>query len=156
MTSPVPVDPSLPDSLAKESAAQLAASVMEDGQLVCRLLDAWQHAEIANREKKPRPGYMGHVVKLINIIVDNSNEEVVKQSFEKLPLELRDKWSSFVSEVLTELNKRMQTPLVKEVPSQSFEDVTRQENALQQVCMLLCYNHLSGHFLFCFCYAVAL
>jgi hypothetical protein len=65
--------------------------------------------------------------------VDSSQEQAVKRKFESLPSEQSEAWDKFVSTSLTEINKRMQTPLVNELPSNTFEeDVARQENALHQ------------------------
>lgn len=78
-------------------------------------------------------GYMGHLIKIANAIQEKCDEEFLQKS---LSPELFQRWTAFVKETLSEINKQMRTPLVNEIPSVTSmnEDVRRnQENALQQV-----------------------
>lgn len=137
LTTPEPADAEFP-AKGQETAVLLADDLLDSAQLVKRLLDVWAEAETNVAEKHPRLGYMGHIIKIANHVVDSSQEEALKRKLEGLPTELGDAWTLFVSTKLTEINKRIQTPLVNEMPSNTFEeDVTRQENALHQVCQFL-------------------
>lgn len=142
MTSPDPTTSTFPNLISQEVASLLTNDLFETGQLLQKILDAWALTKSNAAAKQPRPGYMGHVTKLANHILDFSTEDLIREKINNLSPEVGDSWKDYTENTLAEINKRIQTPLVNEMPSNSFEeDVTRQENALHQVSVQLCPIH---------------
>ncbi|RWS09305.1 Serine/threonine-protein phosphatase 6 regulatory subunit 3-like protein [Dinothrombium tinctorium] len=136
VTSPTPNDDisNLPSS--QETTILLVKQLFSDSQLIKRMLDAWDcFNNEENKQKQPRPGYMGHIIKIANHIVASKDQEVVATELQNLSAEYSSKWNRFVNETLAEINKRIQTPLVNEIPTSAPFDknsIRQQENALQQ------------------------
>lgn len=125
----------------------LLDQIFNECNLVQRILDIWEENE--QEQTKPgqhRRGYMGHLTKIANHIAQNAengvNSTLIKGRITELPEEYIKRWNSFVSEVLSEINKKNQKPLVTGVPlpSNSEDDECAdlrdipflQETALQQ------------------------
>lgn len=84
---------------------------------------------------EPRPGYMGHLIKIANDINDAAvSSEDVRYLIDGLSEEKRGAWKAFVENSLSKVNERMKTPLVPEVPATIFEKeaTQRQESVLHQ------------------------
>ncbi|XP_067123496.1 serine/threonine-protein phosphatase 6 regulatory subunit 3 isoform X2 [Centruroides vittatus] len=99
----------------------LLDQVFNEYKLVQRVLDVWEENE--QEQTKPgkhRRGYMGHLTKIANHIAQNAengiNSDLIKSKIKDLPEDYRNRWETFVSEVLSEINKKNQTPLVGGIP----------------------------------------
>lgn len=124
-TSPV-TSPSGKPETGHEQAALLFNDLIGEGQLVAKILDAFK-----TTESSTRLGYMGHLIKIANLIVEHGAEDPVKSFFENCDKELSERWNTFVENELNQINTVQGTPLVEDrVP---FEDNLKQESALHQV-----------------------
>ncbi|XP_054159385.1 serine/threonine-protein phosphatase 6 regulatory subunit 3-like [Oppia nitens] len=83
---------------------------------------------------KPKPGYMGHLVIIANLIKDKCDDQCLQKY---LSAEVFDKWKSFVDQTLDKINKIHSTPLVNEMPNMPMDEESRrqQDTTLQQVFM---------------------
>lgn len=141
VTSPVPSDNSTPTAASLETASLLAGELLEGAQLVKRLVEAVKDSEDRVTSNQHRLGYMGHIFEISNHVVDFSQEPALKQRLDDMDPEIGETWKLFVSNTLAESNKRIQTPLVNETPPNMFaEDLSFQENALQQVRLHFCLS----------------
>lgn len=134
------------------AAVLLVKQLFQESQIISRILNVWDTINsddiLKSDEKmiddetgvttvqttfhrKPRPGYMGHLIKIANHIVDSGTEDTVKQLIQNN--DRFDDWNSFVNTTLSEINKRIQTPLVADVLSNNYDDAQKQDSALQQV-----------------------
>ncbi|KAI1296809.1 Serine/threonine-protein phosphatase 6 regulatory subunit 3 [Halotydeus destructor] len=111
---------------------QLVRDILIDGKLVDRILEAWSIADNCARDKKPRPGYMGHIIKIANIVSEVSDHEIVLSCFEEFEEDVKENWKNFLLNNIETINKRYKTPLVNEVPMKSDLEGSRQDNALHQ------------------------
>lgn len=124
-----------------ETAALLAGDLIEGAQLIKRLVYAWKDSEARAASHLHRLGYMGHIIEISNHVVEFSQEAALMQRLDDLAPEVGDPWKAFVSNTLTEINRRVQTPLVSEnIVNMFTEDISFQENALQQVTNLFCLS----------------
>ncbi|RWS31098.1 serine/threonine-protein phosphatase 6 regulatory subunit 3-like protein [Leptotrombidium deliense] len=135
VTSPTVADGDSSHS-SQEVTSLLVDQLFSDARLIERIIDIWEsyHADDTST-KQPRPGYMGHVIKIANNIVLNKDQDAVLNATKLISDEYKRKWDFFVDKTLSDINKRMQTPLVNEVPTATAFDknaIRQQENALQQ------------------------
>uniref|UniRef100_T1JCJ0 J domain-containing protein n=1 Tax=Strigamia maritima TaxID=126957 RepID=T1JCJ0_STRMM len=114
--------------------------------LVQRILDAWEDNE--QQQAKPggnRRGYMGHLTKIANHVAENAEKgptsEMIQAQLKEIPEDYLQKWETFVSSTLAEINKKNLASLVGGHPLQSssedddpeFRDIPfPQDTALQQ------------------------
>ena len=123
-----------------EAAAVLVLkSLFEESKIISRILDVWKenHPEATEESNgstkvKVRPGYMGHLLKIANHVVDTGTEDVVKELLEKD--DRYEDWNCFVNGTLTETNKRLTTPLVAMDPCGNSYEEQNKKSELQQVC----------------------
>ena len=128
-----PVTSPNPQESGHEVAALLLNDLMSDGQLIARLLDAFKAPD-----SPTRLGYMGHLIKIANLIVESGAEDPVKSYFETCDSELSERWNNFVENDLARINKVHRTPLVDDrLP---IEGNLRQESALHHVSVNLCLD----------------
>uniref|UniRef100_UPI00358DFA65 serine/threonine-protein phosphatase 6 regulatory subunit 3-A-like isoform X12 n=1 Tax=Myxine glutinosa TaxID=7769 RepID=UPI00358DFA65 len=84
--------------------------------LVQRILDAWTSNETEQSSGGRRRGYMGHLTRIANCVVQSmdhgANEAHIKILFKDLPDDYKERWESFVSGSLTEINKKNTVDLV--------------------------------------------
>lgn len=96
--------------------------------LVQRCLNAWDTNELEQTQPgKHRRGYMGHLTKIVNDIVNaadsGNNSDLVRERLKELPEDDRDRWDKFTSETLAEVNKKNTLNLGGGMPSiSSTED----------------------------------
>lgn len=121
------------DVSGREAAKLLAKELILEAKLPIRIATIWnQHQQ--NSKENPRPGFMGHVVKIANHINDAiSSDEEMKGWIQELLSEEKELWESFVTTSLVEVNTRLSTPLVADAPSLNDEDSLQKESILQQV-----------------------
>ncbi|XP_066463849.1 serine/threonine-protein phosphatase 6 regulatory subunit 1 isoform X2 [Eleutherodactylus coqui] len=104
---------------ANESSAQenlLVKYLLQKCQLVQRILSAWEDNEKEQSEGGRRKGFMGHLTKIANALVQSSekgpNTELIIQLVKELSDEQQEQWESFISGSLTETNKKNTVDLV--------------------------------------------
>ena len=129
------------DCSFQEAAILLVQELIQESGIIKEIPDMWskynEKVEGSDIEvpvaQEPRPGFMGHLIKIANDINDAASaDDNIKALFQVLPPETIECWDMFVHNSLEKVNARMKTPLVPEVPV-SFEEAThRQETALHQ------------------------
>uniref|UniRef100_A0AAY5KJ50 Protein phosphatase 6, regulatory subunit 2b n=1 Tax=Esox lucius TaxID=8010 RepID=A0AAY5KJ50_ESOLU len=133
--------PTLPleDTLQASLATQ--ENLFQDCHLVERILEAWEENNKMQAGGGMRRGYMGHLTRIANTIVCNTEKGPVhtqiKSLIAELPGEYKGRWESFVDQALTETNRRNTVDLVSHNLRSSSEDDDRQspfpkELSLQQ------------------------
>ncbi|XP_026283493.1 serine/threonine-protein phosphatase 6 regulatory subunit 3 isoform X1 [Frankliniella occidentalis] len=101
----------------------LVENLLVKCDLLRRILDAWEENEAnQSKEKSQRRGYMGHLIKIANLVVD----QVAKCSLrpilvKQLSPEVLGVWEEFVSCTLSEINKTHNIALGGAPPLQSME-----------------------------------
>uniref|UniRef100_A0A8C1IMN6 Protein phosphatase 6, regulatory subunit 2b n=1 Tax=Cyprinus carpio TaxID=7962 RepID=A0A8C1IMN6_CYPCA len=79
-------------------------------QLVQRILDAWEENDKTQEAGGMRKGYMGHLTRIANTVVQNAEREQeqtqIAQLIKELPEDYKARWEQFVNETLTETNKK--------------------------------------------------
>uniref|UniRef100_A0A8C1QY04 Protein phosphatase 6, regulatory subunit 2b n=1 Tax=Cyprinus carpio TaxID=7962 RepID=A0A8C1QY04_CYPCA len=78
--------------------------------LVQRILDAWEENDKTQEAGGMRKGYMGHITRIANTVVQNAEREQeqtqISQLIKDLPEDYKARWEQFVNETLTETNKK--------------------------------------------------
>jgi len=133
------------DVSGREAAKLLAKELILEAKLPIRIATIWnQHQQ--NSKENPRPGFMGHVVKIANHINDAiSSEEEMKGWIQELPSEEKELWDSFVTTSLAEVNTRLSTPLVADAPSLNDENNLQKESILQQGFLEFYMQHMTAN-----------
>ncbi|XP_061084990.1 serine/threonine-protein phosphatase 6 regulatory subunit 2-like isoform X1 [Conger conger] len=94
----------------------LVAHLFQNCRLVQRILDAWEENDKIQAEGGMRRGYMGHLTRIANTVVQNMAKGPVQAQIsnliKELPEDCRGRWESFVDETLTETNRRNTVDLV--------------------------------------------
>ncbi|KAI1882523.1 hypothetical protein AGOR_G00251630 [Albula goreensis] len=94
----------------------LVAHLFQKCRLVQRILDAWEENDKIQAEGGMRRGYMGHLTRIANTVVQNMDKGPVQAQIsdliKELPEDCRGRWESFVDETLTETNRRNTVDLV--------------------------------------------
>ncbi|XP_028603048.2 serine/threonine-protein phosphatase 6 regulatory subunit 2 isoform X1 [Podarcis muralis] len=84
--------------------------------LVQRILDAWENNDKMQAEGGMRRGNMGHLTRIANAVVQNTEKGPVQTQISDfvrgLPEDCRGRWESFVEETLMEANRRNTVDLV--------------------------------------------
>ncbi|XP_025099468.1 serine/threonine-protein phosphatase 6 regulatory subunit 3-like isoform X3 [Pomacea canaliculata] len=130
----------------------LLAQLLTDVKLVQRLLTEWQdndhqqlHKCFRKTEGGRRKGFMGHLTKMANAVTSavekGCNSELIKKYLTDLPEDYKQKWESFVSGTLAEINKKNAIefrghPLASssEDDDSDFKDIPfPQDTAMQQL-----------------------
>uniref|UniRef100_A0A6Q2XHD7 Protein phosphatase 6, regulatory subunit 2b n=1 Tax=Esox lucius TaxID=8010 RepID=A0A6Q2XHD7_ESOLU len=134
----LPLEDTLQASLATQENAPF---LFQDCHLVERILEAWEENNKMQAGGGMRRGYMGHLTRIANTIVCNTEKGPVhtqiKSLIAELPGEYKGRWESFVDQALTETNRRNTVDLVSHNLRSSSEDDDRQspfpkELSLQQ------------------------
>ncbi|XP_036765130.2 serine/threonine-protein phosphatase 6 regulatory subunit 1 isoform X3 [Manis pentadactyla] len=90
--------------------------LLQQCQLVERILTSWEENDRAQSVGGPRRGYMGHLTRVANALVQNTekgpNAEQLGQLLKELPGEQQEQWEAFVSGPLAETNKKNMVDLV--------------------------------------------
>lgn len=106
-------EPSQPTDTDQPS---LVAHLFQKCRLVQRILDAWEENDRTQSEGGRRRGYMGHLTRIANMVVQNLEKGPVQAQIsdviQELPEDCRGRWESFVEETLRETNRRNTVELV--------------------------------------------
>uniref|UniRef100_A0A8C1IMM4 Protein phosphatase 6, regulatory subunit 2b n=1 Tax=Cyprinus carpio TaxID=7962 RepID=A0A8C1IMM4_CYPCA len=91
--------------------------LLKDCRLVQRILDAWEENDKTQEAGGMRKGYMGHLTRIANTVVQNAEREQEQTQIAqlikgKLPEDYKARWEQFVNETLTETNKKNTADLV--------------------------------------------
>ncbi|XP_077295009.1 phosphatase 6 regulatory subunit 1-like protein fmt isoform X2 [Arctopsyche grandis] len=100
-----------------------------DCQLMDKVVAAWEENDVSQKVRKPRHGYMGH---LINIA--NSLQEYIKQYpeiIEDVSIETKDRWNEMVSDKLDKVNVVQKLFLGGCHPSLAINSAQHQQHPIQ-------------------------
>ncbi|XP_061138397.1 serine/threonine-protein phosphatase 6 regulatory subunit 2 isoform X1 [Syngnathus typhle] len=100
-----------------DSAHQLLVThLFQHCRLVQRILLAWEENDKTQSEGGMRRGYMGHLTRIANTVVHNLEKGPVHTQISnlisELPDDCRGRWETFVTDTLSETNKRNTIDLV--------------------------------------------
>lgn len=137
------------DSCLETPAPNLGVKhLLQQCRLVERILTSWEENERVQSAGGPRKGYMGHLTRMANALVQNTekgpNAEQLGQLLKEMPAEQQEQWEAFVSGPLAETNKKNMVDLVntQHLHSSSDDDDDRlkefnfpEEAVLQQAFM---------------------
>uniref|UniRef100_A0A673KVY9 Serine/threonine-protein phosphatase 6 regulatory subunit 2-like n=1 Tax=Sinocyclocheilus rhinocerous TaxID=307959 RepID=A0A673KVY9_9TELE len=91
--------------------------LLKDCRLVQRILDAWEENDKTQEAGGMRKGYMGHMTRIANTVVQNAEREQeqtqIARLIKELPEDYKARWEQFVNETLTETNKKNTADLVR-------------------------------------------
>ncbi|XP_051512084.1 serine/threonine-protein phosphatase 6 regulatory subunit 2-like isoform X2 [Myxocyprinus asiaticus] len=96
----------------------LIKHLIKDCRLVQRILDAWEENDKTQEAGGMRQGYMGHLTRIANTVVQSAEKEQDKeqtqitQLLKELPEDYKRRWDHFVNETLAETNKKNTADLV--------------------------------------------
>ncbi|XP_078076789.1 serine/threonine-protein phosphatase 6 regulatory subunit 3 isoform X6 [Mustelus asterias] len=102
-------------------------------RLIQRILDAWENNEKEQSAGGRRRGYMGHLTRIANAIVHNTekgpNSVLMNQLLKDLSEDYREKWETFITGSLAETNKKNTIDLVSthNIHSSSDDEVDFKE-----------------------------
>ncbi|XP_038047088.1 serine/threonine-protein phosphatase 6 regulatory subunit 3-like isoform X2 [Patiria miniata] len=105
----------------------LLVHLFTDCKLIQRILEKWEENEQTQQKGGSRRGYMGHLTRITNTVIDEMekgcNCDQIKSLFQEyVPEDFRDKWSSFLAGSLSDLNKRNTVDLVGTHPLHSSSE----------------------------------
>lgn len=110
---------SIPIQETNESEVQeneLVKYLLQKCHLVQRILSAWDDNEKEQSEGGRRKGFMGHLTKIANALVQSSekgsNALLIDQLLKELSEEQQERWEHFVSGSLSDTNKKNTVDLV--------------------------------------------
>ncbi|XP_039617467.1 serine/threonine-protein phosphatase 6 regulatory subunit 2a isoform X3 [Polypterus senegalus] len=105
-----------PEEVTTSSESILVKHLFQNCRLVQRILDAWEENDRIQLEGGMRRGYMGHLTRIANIVVQNLEKGPIQAQIsdliKELPEDCRGRWETFVLETLTETNQRNTVDLV--------------------------------------------
>ncbi|XP_023364437.1 serine/threonine-protein phosphatase 6 regulatory subunit 1 isoform X4 [Otolemur garnettii] len=85
-------------------------------RLVERILTSWEENDRVQSGGGPRKGYMGHLTRVANALVQSAekgpNADQLGQLLKELPSEQQEQWEAFVAGPLAETNKKNMVDLV--------------------------------------------
>ncbi|WAR08518.1 PP6R3-like protein [Mya arenaria] len=125
----------------------LLNQLFTEGKIMERILDEWNtNEEEQGKERGRRKGFMGHLTRMANDIVNaqekGENTETVKALVSELPDAIKERWEAFLTGLLTDTNKKNTVELVQghNLASSSEDDDADfsnipfpQDTAMQQV-----------------------
>lgn len=106
-----------PDSSSETPVPNpIVKHLLQHCRLVERILASWEENDRVQSGGGPRKGYMGHLTRVANAVVQNAeqgpNAEQLGQLLKELPEEQQQRWEAFVSGPLAETNKKNTVDLV--------------------------------------------
>ncbi|KAF6288848.1 protein phosphatase 6 regulatory subunit 1 [Rhinolophus ferrumequinum] len=103
-------------SLETPAPNPVVKHLLQQCRLVERILTSWEENDRVQSAGGPRKGYMGHLTRVANALVQNTekgpNAEQLGQLLKELPGEQQEQWEAFVSGALAETNKKNMVDLV--------------------------------------------
>ncbi|TRY58656.1 hypothetical protein DNTS_024797 [Danionella cerebrum] len=94
----------------------LIKHLLKDCRLIQRILDAWDENERTQEAGGMRRGYMGHLTRIANTVVQNAERDqeqtYITQLLNELPEDYKIRWEQFVNETLAETNRKNTADLV--------------------------------------------
>ncbi|XP_048862173.1 serine/threonine-protein phosphatase 6 regulatory subunit 2-like isoform X2 [Brienomyrus brachyistius] len=94
----------------------LVMHLFQTCRLVQRILDAWEENDKIQADGGMRRGYMGHLTRIANSVVQNTEkgpaQVQISDIIKDLPEDCRGRWERFVDEALAETNRRNTADLV--------------------------------------------
>uniref|UniRef100_A0A4W5MIJ2 Protein phosphatase 6, regulatory subunit 3 n=1 Tax=Hucho hucho TaxID=62062 RepID=A0A4W5MIJ2_9TELE len=118
--------------------SHLLKHLFQKCQFLQRILDAWSSNEKAQAEGGRRQGYMGHLTRIANSIVHNSdkgpNGAQIQQLISELTEDDKERWETFISGQLADTNKRNTVDLVNthHIHSSSDDEVDFKDSGFHQ------------------------
>uniref|UniRef100_A0A3B5R6F4 Protein phosphatase 6, regulatory subunit 3 n=1 Tax=Xiphophorus maculatus TaxID=8083 RepID=A0A3B5R6F4_XIPMA len=107
---PAPAEPQPDGEPGGTVESALIRHLFQACQLIQRIVEAWHSNEKEQSEGGRRRGYMGHLTRIANSIVHNSdkgpNGPQIQSLMSELPTEDRENWEAFISGQLADTNKR--------------------------------------------------
>ncbi|KAK3570575.1 hypothetical protein QTP86_022521 [Hemibagrus guttatus] len=98
------------------SHQDLLTHLFQTCRLLQRILDAWEENDRTQSEGGMRRGYMGHLTRIANAVVQSTEKEAaqshIMQLINGLPEDYGEHWRKFVDETLAETNKKNAVDLV--------------------------------------------
>ncbi|KAG9352443.1 hypothetical protein JZ751_020857 [Albula glossodonta] len=105
-----------PDQDQEPVVENLVSHLFQKCHLIQRILEVWASNEKEQAEGGRRRGYMGHLTRIANSIVHNTeqgpNSAQIRQLISELQDDIREGWDSFVAGPLAETNKKNTVDLV--------------------------------------------
>ncbi|CAM9461422.1 unnamed protein product [Lampetra fluviatilis] len=109
-------DPGTEDGVDIRRENASVKSLFQRCQLVQRMLGAWESNEKEQEEGGRRRGYMGHLTRIANAVVQSAekgpNALLIKELLTELPDDYRERWDVFVGSALVDINKKNTVDLV--------------------------------------------
>uniref|UniRef100_A0A673WIS2 Protein phosphatase 6, regulatory subunit 3 n=1 Tax=Salmo trutta TaxID=8032 RepID=A0A673WIS2_SALTR len=118
--------------------SHLIKHLFQKCQFIQRILDAWSSNEKEQGEGGRRRGYMGHLTRIANSIVHNSdkgpNGAKIQQLISELTEDDKERWEAFTSGQLADTNKRNTVDLVNthHIHSSSDDEVDFKDSGFHQ------------------------
>ncbi|XP_026855401.2 serine/threonine-protein phosphatase 6 regulatory subunit 2 isoform X1 [Electrophorus electricus] len=98
------------------SHQDLVKHLFQKCRLVQRILDAWEENDKTQAEGGMRRGYMGHLTRIANAVVQSVEkgpvQALITNLINELPIDYKGRWQKFVDETLMETNKKNAVDLV--------------------------------------------
>nr|XP_033816754.1 serine/threonine-protein phosphatase 6 regulatory subunit 1 isoform X2 [Geotrypetes seraphini] len=116
MAPAMPEEESIKDVSECTRESPLVRYLLQKCRLVQRILSAWEENEREQTGGGRRKGYMGHLTRISNALVQSlekgPNAMLVGQLLKELPEEEQEQWEKFTSGSLSETNKKNTVDLV--------------------------------------------
>lgn len=94
----------------------LIKHLIKDCRLIQRILDAWEENDKTQEAGGMRKGFMGHLTRIANTVVQSADKEPeqtqITELIKELPENYKERWEHFVNDALTETNKKNAADLV--------------------------------------------
>ncbi|XP_027885676.1 serine/threonine-protein phosphatase 6 regulatory subunit 3 isoform X3 [Xiphophorus couchianus] len=150
---PAPVEPQPDGEPGGTVESALIRHLFQACQLIQRIVDAWRSNEKEQYEGGRRRGYMGHLTRIANSIVHNSdkgpNGPQIQGLMSELPTEDRENWEAFISGQLADTNKRNTVDLVNthHIHSSSDDEVDFKDGGFHQDSSLQQMQQMTSNFI---------
>ncbi|XP_078664250.1 serine/threonine-protein phosphatase 6 regulatory subunit 3-like isoform X21 [Branchiostoma floridae x Branchiostoma belcheri] len=104
----------------------LINNLLGQSRIIQRILDKWEEDQQIESQGGNRRGYMGHLTRIANslqtCLEKGPNKDLVKEIFKEVPEDYRERWETFVSGSLAEINKKNTVDLVGSHPLHSSSE----------------------------------
>ncbi|KAL4622812.1 serine/threonine-protein phosphatase 6 regulatory subunit 3 isoform X2 [Arapaima gigas] len=140
-------------ALGSPSGTCSLSQLFQKCQLIQRILDAWASNEKEQAEGGRRRGYMGHLTRIANAIVQNGdkgpNSALIQQLISEFPEDVQERWESFTSGPLADTNKKNTVDLVNthHIHSSSDDEVDFKDNGFHQDSSIQQMQQMTSNFI---------